>query len=266
MSEDGTDTAATGYSSLGRYYDDHWYDKQLVELLASARIYVAYLRQFVQPRSVLDVGCGRGPWLKAWRENGSATLIGYDGHWNSQSKMIDAAIEFRSIDLNEPFSVPQPVDLVMTLEVAEHLLPRSAKSFVASLAGASDLVLFGAAYSHQGGTQHINEQRHSYWGRLFGDCGFVPFDLLRPVFWGDPRICYWYRQNTFLYAKTNSAACSSLIAQGLAPLTDVSFMDCIHPVLYEMKVHAQIAFRAHLADLLPSFVRAVKRRRGGLEP
>ena len=31
----------------------------------------------------------------------------------------------------------------------------------------------------------------------------APFDLIRPVFWADQDIEYWYRQNTFLYVKKN---------------------------------------------------------------
>lgn len=265
MNKDLTPASTREQPAATTPYDDYWYDKQFGYVLESARVYVAYLRQFLQPHSVLDVGCGRGGWLKAWQETGVTKLIGLDGHWNSQGKMIEPSIEFSPIDLNQRFRVAEPVDLAMTLEVAEHLLPSSAQAFVESLAAASDLVLFGAAYSYQGGTQHINEQPHSYWGRLFGACGLVPFDILRPVFWGDDRVCYWYRQNTFLYAKHGSAAYFALTAKGLAPLPDVAFMDCVHPTLYDMKVHAQIAFRAHLADLLPSFVRAMKRRYGGSE-
>lgn len=258
---DSPATTATPYDDLGGLYHDGWYDKQVADLLASARIYVAYLWRYVQPASVLDVGCGRGPWLRAWHEQGATTLLGFDGDWNSASKMIDPAIRFTPVDLNRPFQPPARVDLVMSLETAEHLEPASGASFVASLARASDLVLFSAAYSWQGGTHHINEQPHSYWGRLFGEHGYVPFDLLRPVFWGDERVCWWYRQNTFLYAKRDSAAWQALTAQGLAPMADVRFMDCVHPFLYRAKVAGEVPLRLHLADLWPSVKRAIARRR-----
>jgi SAM-dependent methyltransferase len=251
-----------GYGALGELYGDGWYDKQVADLLASARIYVAHLRKFVQPRSVLDVGCGRGPWLAAWHEAGAQQLFGYDGHWNSAPKMIDPAIRFTPIDLNRPFAVDAPVDLAMSLETAEHLAPASGPAFVASLAQASDLVLFSAAYSWQGGTHHVNEQPHSYWARLFAQHGFAPFDLLRPVFWGDARVCYWYRQNAFLYARRDSAAWAALVAQGCAPMADVGFMDCVHPELYRMKVDGEVPLSVHLRDFWPSIRRALGRRFG----
>jgi SAM-dependent methyltransferase len=248
------------YQALGKLYDDVFYDRQLADILASARIFTTYLRQHIQPRSVLDVGCGRGPWLKAWHEAGSQELFGLDGDWNRPEQMIDPTIQFRAIDLNRPFSVPGQVDLAMSLEVAEHLLPASGAPFVTCLTEASDLVLFSAAFSNQGGRNHINEQPHSYWASLFADRGYAAFDLLRPVFWGDARVCYWYRQNTFLYVKRQSPAMQRLLAKGLTPLADSGFMDCVHPELFRMKVEGQIGPRAHLADLLPSVARAVRRR------
>ncbi len=253
-------TPSTAYADLGIHYGDGWYDKQIADLLASARVYVAFLWRYVQPRSVLDVGCGRGPWLRAWHEQGATTLLGFDGAWNSQAKMIDPAIRFTAVDLNRPFAPPGPVDLAMSLETAEHLDPASGPGFVASLAQASDLLLFSAAYSYQGGTQHVNEQPHSYWARLFDAHGFAPFDLLRPVFWGDARVCYWYRQNAFVYARRDSPAWARLAAQGLAPMADVRFMDCVHPELYRMKVDGEIPLSLHLADLWPSVRRAIARR------
>ena len=40
----------------------------------------------LNPKSVVDVGCGRGSWLKAFKEKGAVKLVGYDGSWNNQKK------------------------------------------------------------------------------------------------------------------------------------------------------------------------------------
>ena len=182
-------------------YTEKFYKTMSQEALESARVYLRYLWNFIQPNSVLDVGCGRWAWLKVCHELGCNDLYGYDGNWNDQSQMIDESIEFTSIDLNEQFSLGKEVDLLITLEVAEYLSPSSSSQFIKSITSASKVVLFSAAYTKQGGTNHINEQAHSYWASLFINNGYVPFDLFRPVFWGNKKVGFWYQQNTFLYVK-----------------------------------------------------------------
>ena len=128
---------------------------------------------------------------------------------------------------------------------------------------ASDTVLFSAAYTKQGGTNHINEQPHTYWARLFAAQGFVPFDLFRPVFWGNEDVCFWYRQNVFLYLRKNSTAWQRMETYGFKEIADTSFMNCIHPDLYNPKAaqaDSVLGFKDHLAALLPSLMRAVRRR------
>lgn len=48
----------------------------------------------------------------------------------------------------------------------------------------SDVIMFSAAYTKQGGNNHINEQPHTYWAKKFISHDFVPYDIFRPVFWG----------------------------------------------------------------------------------
>lgn len=231
--------------------------------LASARKYLRHLWPYLQPNSVLDVGCGRGGWLKACKELGCDTLVGYDGPWNNQAQMMEPDIVFRAVDLNDRFSPSRPFDLAMSLEVAEHLEAKYADRFVNSLAGCADAILFGAAMVGQGGCNHVNEQMPSYWAHRFGHAGFVPFDLFRPVFWGDAEVCFWYRQNTFLYLRENSAAYRAFSERGVAPVGDIAFLDCIHPNLYRQKI-AEKGVREKIDDLGRSVIRALKRRVRGM--
>jgi len=240
-------------------YDEAFYESQMAESLASARVYLGHLWKFIQPSSVVDVGCGRGMWLKAAGELGATRLLGLDGSWNRQDLMNDPAIRFRPIDLNQRFKVER-CDVAMSLEVAEHLLAESAGGFVASLASAADVVVFGAAYTGQGGTEHINEQPVSYWVELFAAEGFDVFDVFRPTFWTDSRIPFWYRQNTMVYALRGSA--TSAAFRGMEP----QFLDCVHPDMYSvamtMAQPREIGFVSHARALVPSFTKAVKRRLG----
>ena len=219
-------------------YDDVFYQKQIDGSYKSARIYAYLLARVFKPVSVVDVGCGRGAWLKAFKEVGAQRLVGFDGAWNAQENMIEPAIVFTACDLNRPIGAPggegpgERFDLAMSLEVAEHLAPASAPAFVESLANLADVALFGAAVPGQGGTNHVNEQPATYWAKLFAARGYAPFDYFRPLVWGDRRVDFWYQQNTFLYARRDSAAHADLASKGLVPLDNPAFMDCVHPILY----------------------------------
>jgi len=233
---------STKNTALEKFYGDDFYEYNIGPSFRSALKYVDLLSLLFKPDSVVDVGCGRGTWLKAFKEKGASKLVGYDGMWNAQENMIDQLIVFHGVDLNEPICISdsERYDLAMSLEVAEHLEPTSAKDFVESLTRLSDAVLFGAAYTKQGGTNHINEQPHTYWAKIFLLFNYVPYDLFRPIVWGDKEVPFWYQQNTFLFVRKNTPVSTLLINAGYNPMQNIFFMDCVHPTLYENHIHSKI--------------------------
>ncbi|MEN3275965.1 MAG: hypothetical protein V7631_1755 [Massilia sp.] len=225
------------------HYGDAFYQSQMDGSYRSARRFIEFLTSFYAPRTVVDLGCGRGTWLKAFREQGAELTVGLDGDWNNQANMVDPAILFEAVDLNQRIVLPGDVrfDLAVSLEVAEHLEASSAATFVQSLTDLSDVIMFGAAYTQQGGTNHVNEQPHTYWAQQFRNQGYVVFDLFRPLFWGAADVEYWYQQNTFLYVKEGHPLVEHLRRKGMPPLDNIAFMDCVHPILYRTKLaHANI--------------------------
>ena len=232
-------------TALEKVYGDDFYKYQIDASLRSAVKYVDLLSSLFKPDSVVDVGCGRGTWLKAFKEKGASKLVGYDGTWNAQENMIDQLIVFHGVDLNEPLRISdsERYDLAMSLEVAEHLEPTSAQEFIEELTKLSDVVLFGAAYTKQGGTNHVNEQPHTYWAKIFLLFNYVPYDLFRPIVWGDKEIPFWYQQNTFLYVRENTPISTLLINAGYNPMQNISFMDCVHPILYENHIYTKIILK-----------------------
>lgn len=172
------------FSDSSLNYGDDFYNAQIEGSYKSAQRYGERLASVYRPRSVVDAGCGRGAWLKAFKDGGAEKVVGLDGPWNSAGNMVDPSIEFRPVELNQPIAVEggERFDLAMSVEVAEHLQEASARGFVASLTRLSDVVLFGYAFSCQGGTNHLNEQPHTYWAKLFEAHDYAPYDFFRPAF------------------------------------------------------------------------------------
>jgi len=241
-------------------YDRAFYEEQFDGSLASARVLVGLMTTWFQPDSVLDIGCGRGAWLKAWHEQGVRKLVGVDGPWNDGADMVEPAIEFRATNLEQPLTGTVSFDLAMSIEVVEHLSPEAGVSVVDSLTGTASVVMFSAAFSGQGGVHHVHERYHSHWGMLFRERGFSCFDAFRPRVWTDQRVAPWHRANVFLFVRDGHALANQLSARGITPLSDLGFMDAVHPWLYERWRSHEIGVRGHIRAIGPGLVRALRRR------
>lgn len=213
-------------------YDQQFYDGLAQDSIGSARVYLGHLFALWKPGSVVDYGCGRGAWFAAAGEHGVKRLLGIDGVWNSGKEMVSPAIEFRAADLDSEVSVAERFDLALSLEVAEHVRPESSDRFVVSLARLSDAVLFGAAFTGQPGTNHINTRPHSFWAEKFLARGYSLYDPFRARFWSDDRVGPWYRQNTFLYVQPRHPLQAVLAEAGHRTVENPHFLDAIHPWLY----------------------------------
>lgn len=222
-------------SDKSRLYDKAFHSDRDARTRATARQVLAFLQEITPISSICDVGCGVGTWLAAGRELGTNDVLGFEGPWGKTDALAIESDAVRFQDLEAPVTSERRFDLVITLEVAEHLSPARAASFVGDLAALGDLVLFSAAIPQQGGTGHINEQWPSYWAALFAAQGYDVFDPVRPRIWNDADVAWWYRQNMLVYARRGSPAAAALAAAGHgAP----AMLDLVHP---EQLAHAASA-------------------------
>ena len=175
---------------------------------SSADIIFSIIKNYVDLRSIIDIGCGTGSWLASAKNNFSmdcGSIVGIDGEYSKQFHKSSSG-EFIYTDLNNPIKLERSArfDLAMSLEVAEHLSESRSSGFVKDLCRLSDIVLFSAAIPGQGGTGHINEQWPEYWQAEFDQNGYQMFDLIRPKVWRDERVGPWYAQNCFLFIEEHS--------------------------------------------------------------
>ncbi|HEX8075983.1 MAG TPA: class I SAM-dependent methyltransferase, partial [Thermoleophilaceae bacterium] len=102
------------------------------------------LLEALAPSSIVDVGCGSGAWLAEAERLGVDDYLGIDGHTPTESLRIPPE-RFLLHDLTEPLRLERRFDLVMCLEVAEHLPPEAADVIVESLSRLGPALLFSAA-------------------------------------------------------------------------------------------------------------------------
>ena len=171
--------------------------------LRSARIVIEALEPIIRPCSVLDVGCGLGHFCRVFMESGVERVLGIDGDYLDRSKLLIPESHFQSVDLSAPFDLGEEFDLVISLEVAEHLPEASAEDFVASLARHGETILFSAAFPGQGGQRHINEQWAGWWTAKFLAQGYHAYDFVRLQVLDSPFLPPWYRFNPLVFSKKN---------------------------------------------------------------
>jgi len=203
-------------------YPADFYGNRRAHTEYAARALFAALPKGLARESIADIGCGTGTWLATALNEGAETALGIEGTWVTPDMLDDPRIVFAPQDLEQPVTGPR-VDLALSLEVAEHLSPSRAASFVADLVALAPAVLFSAAIPGQGGVGHSNEQWPSYWAGLFAGHGYLAYDVIRPKIWTDEKIPAWYRQNALLFLDAPTAA-----ALRLTP-TAPALLDRVHP-------------------------------------
>ena len=183
----------------GLIYDERFYSSQSEPSSRSASAVVPLLIDLIRPKSVVDVGCGVGTWLRAFRGNGVADILGIDGAYVDRNRLQIPEDCFLSVDLPNPPLIDQRFDLALCLEVAEHIRESYASRLIDFITALAPVVCFSAAVPGQGGAGHVNEQWPDYWSRHFADRGYQIFDVIRPRIWSITQVEPWYCQNSFLY-------------------------------------------------------------------
>lgn len=188
-----------------------------------------FVFKYFQPKSIVDIGCGNGSWLKAAKMLGVHKVMGVDGIKVNDHDLLINNDEFLLSDLTKPLQLNKTYDLALSLEVAEHLPEAASDIFISNICKHSDVVIFSAAIPNQGGQFHVNEQWPEYWHLKFKAHGYFAYDILRKEFWDTKNVLWWYSQNMIIYAKEN------VFDSSVAPNKHVNGL--VHPRGYKRKIN-----------------------------
>jgi SAM-dependent methyltransferase len=237
-----------------KHYENSFYTSAPSDIvLQSPRAVVPLVISLVRPKSVVDVGCGTGAWLRVFQEQGIGRVLGIEGNDVDTSLLLISQELFREQDLTQPFRLGENFDLAVCLEVAEHLPKRCAEGLVASLVSLAPIILFSAAVPLQGGVHHVNEQWPEYWARIFLRHNYRQLDLLRKRIWKSPAVEYFYRQNMFLYVREDVLAGNPELQEAAQDPNDLML---VHPSILK----AQLGLRSILKNLPRSLWEFTARR------
>ena len=118
-----------------------------------------------KPTSMVDYGSGDGWWPHTFKQIGSETCYAIELDEVAR-KHTPADVYFKQHDLREPMNdIQGKFDLVMCLEVAEHLPKQAALNSLLStlVKSTGNILIFSAAQPGQEGTGHINPQTQHFW-------------------------------------------------------------------------------------------------------
>ena len=204
--------------------------EEIVHNFKAARKVVPIIIEIFKPKSVVDVGCGIGTWLKVFMDLGISDVLGIDGDYVDKNKLKINKKYFVEHNLEEQYRHEKKFDIAISLEVAEHLAIQSADIFVKTLVNLSDTVIFSAAIPNQGGQNHINEREPQYWIEKFKEEGYDCFDVIRPLIWDNHNVDSWYRQNMLIFTR------KPYLKESLAKLKGFDGKYLVHPLIFDIYI------------------------------
>ena len=124
----------------------------------------------IRPRTVLDAGCALGLLVECLRTRG----VDAEGVDISSWAIANAHESIRRFCSR--FSLTEPLtayyELIICIEVLEHLTPADGDLAVANLCSHTDDILFSSSPYDQREPTHVNVQPPEYWAEVFARHGF----------------------------------------------------------------------------------------------
>lgn len=180
-------------------FSDDWHWSHVFFDIAPFR----FLVERFQPQSVLDIGCGKGIYLRLFESLGTTEIFGTDGV--DQKTTVLGEAQYRPHDLHKPLDLGRSFDLVMCLEVIEHLDPSvTAVAFDSVARHAKDRIVFSVASPGQNGRGHINCLDMNRVLDLWAERGWTP-DLVDTLGLRAISSMSWFRRNLLVLRRSSSS-------------------------------------------------------------
>ena len=153
---------------LGNNYHDEEQWQPLFQRFAD------HIVQDFAPKTVLDVGCAFGYMVKYLRERG-VEAWGIDTSSYAIAQVDEAVrpyVRVSSACEELPEDMPQHYDMIINIEVLEHLSMEDGERAIERMCSYADTILFSSTAEDFDEPTHINVQQPAYWAARFAKHGF----------------------------------------------------------------------------------------------
>jgi 2-polyprenyl-3-methyl-5-hydroxy-6-metoxy-1,4-benzoquinol methylase len=190
MSEQATSTnpgrQEDPQAEYGRYYYRHDcgipYERNSHWLEFFGKVADGIIRD-LRPTSVLDAGCAMGFLVEALRERG-VEAWGVDVSEYAISQVHESVSEHCEVaSLADP--LPRRYDLIVSIEVLEHIPPAEASAVIGNLCAATERLLLSTTPDDYGEATHLNVQPPEAWSAALASETFLR-DVERDVSYVTP--------------------------------------------------------------------------------
>lgn len=166
-------------TSLGKI--DYEKSNDIKDFLKSVALHI---KEEFNPSTVLDAGCAMGYLVEALRD------IGIEAYGVDVSRYaiehvredIKPYCAVGSISAPLPSSFPKHFDLVVTIEVLEHMYAEEGEKAIQNLCKITSTVLFSSSPDGYEEPTHVNVQKREYWASIFASNSFYDQIMCQPKY------------------------------------------------------------------------------------
>lgn len=151
--------------------------------------------------SIIDFGCGDASYIKYILSQKNINVKAFDG--NPNVKKITNGIGERA-DISQPLNLNQKFDVVLSIEVAEHIPKEFEENYINNLINHTNkYLIISWAIPGQGGKGHVNEQTNEYVIDLFNKHGFSHIFEYSKYLRNTITNCNWLKNTIFVFESRN---------------------------------------------------------------
>lgn len=178
------------------YYENHtkYYERGIVN-------FEKFVRENIKFDSLAELGCGTGAFSAPFTSD--KEVLGIDFSVGSREMSFLDKKNFLVGDLSKPLLLGRHYDLVISLEVWEHLMPEVEPAYLDNIFSLTpDYLVLSCAVPGQVGRHHYLPHTHSEAVSIVSQFGYAVDNDLTNAFRSIKKLARFYRSNTFVYKKS----------------------------------------------------------------